>query len=140
MKAWLVTWEWGVDDFHKYTDTDRVAAIINPRRSGESVRQLVELLYVSKFYTLSQRMDWARAGNSDLARFGSLNGTRWDGQIFCGHNPPTLYARRVDDFRIERDAGGEKAVWTETATLNIIHPTQSDSRRGTSRQPGIRIK
>jgi hypothetical protein len=137
-----VTWEWGVDDFDKYTDSDRVAAIINPRRSGESVRQLVELLYVSKLHTLSQRVGWARAVNSRLARYGSLNGVPWDGQIFCGHNPPSLYARRVDDFRIERHAGGEKAVWTETATLNIINSIQSEPRPspGASRQPGIRIK
>jgi hypothetical protein len=121
MKAWLVTWEWGVDDFDKYTDTDRVAAIINPRRSGENVRQLVELLYVTKFFSLSQRMDWARTGKPHLAQFGSLDGAQWDGQIFCGNNNPRLYARRIDDFSIERGpSGDEKATWTETATLKMI--------------------
>lgn len=130
MEAWLVTWQWGVDDFDKYTDTDRVAAIINTRRSGESVRRFVELLYVTHFYSLGQQMHWARGGNSHLARFGSLNGAQWDGQVFCGHDPPSLYARRVDDLSIERDASGkEKAIWTETATLNIINSIQSTSKR-----------
>ena len=60
VKAWLVTWDWGVSDYDKHTDKDSVAAILNPRRSGERVRQFVELLYVTKSYSLSQQMDWAR--------------------------------------------------------------------------------
>jgi hypothetical protein len=119
--VWLVTWDWGVTDCGKYTDTESIAAIINSRRSGESVRQLVELLYVTKFYTLSQRMDWARGGKSNhLSHFGSINGTPWVEQIFCGHGPSRLYARRVNDLSIERNENGEeKATWTETATHSI---------------------
>lgn len=120
MKAWLVTWEWGVADFGKHTNTENVAAVITSRRSGESVRQFVELIYVTKFYTLSQRMDWARGGKSHLSHFGSINGALWDGQIFCGHSPPSLYGRKVDDFSIERDESGkETATWTENLTLSI---------------------
>jgi hypothetical protein len=53
-------------------------------------------------------MDWARRGdNPHLARFGTLDGARWDSQIFCGHNPPSLFARLVDDLSIEIDANGE---------------------------------
>jgi hypothetical protein len=73
MKAWLVTWQWGVSDYDKHTDKDTVAAILNPRRSGERVREFVELLYVTKTYTLSQQMDWAR-DHSHLARFSTLDG------------------------------------------------------------------
>lgn len=119
MKAWLVTWEWGVDDFDKYKAKDRVAAILNPRRSGERIRELVELLYVRKFYTLSQQMDWARVGNSHLARFDSLDGVPWHDRIFCGHNP-NLFARRVYDLSIKIDANGEeKPTWTEPASRDI---------------------
>ena len=64
-------------------------------------------------------MEWARAGGCQLARFGSIDGAEWDGQVFCGHGT-RLYARRVDDFSIQRDAyGKEKATWKEKTTRSI---------------------
>jgi hypothetical protein len=117
--VWLVTWHWGVGEDDKHTDKERVAAILNPRYSGERVRQFVELLYVNKVYTLSQRMDWAQRRKPYLARFGGVDGVVCDFQIFCGHNPH-LFARQVDDFRIEIDANGEeKPTWTERASRDI---------------------
>lgn len=57
MKAWLVTWEWAGD--HAKRD-DKVAAIFDPRLSGEHVREFVEFLYFTENSTLRERMDWAR--------------------------------------------------------------------------------
>ncbi len=121
----------GVDEFDKHTNKDSVAAILNSRRSGERVREFVELLYVNKFCTLSQRMDWGRRRNPHLARFDTLDGMLWDSRIFCGHTPPSLFARRVDDLSIEIDANGEeKPTWTERTGRDIERMREALGLRG----------
>jgi hypothetical protein len=113
MKAWLVTWEWVGD--HAKRD-DKVAAIFDPRLGGARVREFVEFLYLTGYYTLSERIACAqhRAQNPYPAQFGqTLEGDPWEGEIYCGHNP-YLRARLVDDLTVERDAdGNERAVWKE---------------------------
>jgi hypothetical protein len=113
MKAWLVTWEWVGD--HAKRD-EKIAAIFNPRFSAQHVRELVEFIYLSSEYSLSERMDCARnrSHNRYPARFGQTpEGVPWWGEIDCGHNP-FLWARMVDDFMVETDEDGkEKPSWKE---------------------------
>jgi hypothetical protein len=110
MKAWLVTWEWCGE--HAKRD-DKIAAIFNPRLRGVRVRELVEFLYANE-YTLSERMDFARGKpNPYPAKFGTLDGVPWEGEILCGHNP-FLRARLVEGLTVQRDANGkETAGWKE---------------------------
>jgi hypothetical protein len=112
MKAWLVTWEWIGD--HAKRD-EKVAAVFNPRFSGERVRELVEALYVAENSSLREKLTWAkdRTSNPYPAEFERINGVRWEGRIHCGHNP-NLYARLVDDLTVEVDKDGiDKATWKE---------------------------
>jgi hypothetical protein len=112
MKAWLVTWEWSGDRAKRY---NKVAAIFNPRFGEDRVRQLVEFIYLSAEYSLSERMGFAKdpKHNPYPAEFGSLDGVPWRGEINCGHNP-YLFARLVDDLTVEADAhGNEKPSWKE---------------------------
>jgi len=111
-KAWLVTWEWAGDHAKR---ADKVAAILNPRLGGERVRELVEFLYIFHTASLSEKL--SRAANRDQnpypAKFGTLNGVAWEGEIHCGPNP-WLLARLVDDLIVERDQDGkERATWKE---------------------------
>jgi GNAT superfamily N-acetyltransferase len=119
MKAWLVTWKWFGE--HAKRD-DVVAAIFDPRFSGERVRQFVEFLYLTENSTLSERMSWARdkKRNPYPARFMTLDGVPWHGEVHCGHNP-FLFARLVDDLTVERVEGGkEKATWKERPKPDIM--------------------
>ena len=103
--AWLVTWEWASD--HAKRD-DKIAAILSPRWSPDRVRQYVEWIYVNSYYTLSERIAYAKNRNSNPypAKFNGCQD-----QIYCGHNP-FLFARMVDDLvAIEQTDGEEKVTW-----------------------------
>jgi hypothetical protein len=117
MKAWLVTWEW-VGDHAKREK--KVAAVLNPRLGGARVRELVEFLYATENYTTGELMALAKGGKNPYpAIFGTLNGAPWEGQIHCGHNP-FLFARLVDDLKVERDEHGmETPLWKERPKLDM---------------------
>ena len=102
ISAWLVTWE-GVGGHVKIEE--QVAAILNPRRSVDRVKDIVELLYVNASHSYVERINYAksRKNNPYPAEFGvSHNGVPWTGEVTCGHNP-FLEARLVDNLRVEGD-------------------------------------
>lgn len=112
MGSWLITWEW-VGDWHK-TENNKIAAILNYRLSGQTVRKIVELLYVNR-YSLSERVAYAKNNKNILhpAQFHTLGGAPWYDRITCGYQP-SLYARLVDDLHVEVDENGEeKLTWEE---------------------------
>jgi hypothetical protein len=106
MKAWLVTWEWMGEHAKR---GDKIAAILNSRLSVPRVKELVEFLYLTEYYTLSEKMAVAqrRKDNPHQAHAERL-------LISCGHNPH-LVARLVEDLTVEYGPGGkDKAVaWKE---------------------------
>jgi hypothetical protein len=108
MAYWLITWEF-VDN------EEEIAAILNYRLSAEMVKRFVELLYVNKQFTLSERLEYAknRKNNTYLAEFERIKGVQWQGRINCGHNP-WLCARLVDNLHIEIDNEGNEILrWDE---------------------------
>ncbi len=116
IKAWLVTWEWV--GLHAAVENP-IAAILSPRLSEEHVREIVELLYVNKWMSVNERLSYAKDKRSNPypAQFSTINGVAWTGQILCGHNPH-LFARRVDDLRVEGlDEDGD-LEWTERSVPN----------------------
>jgi hypothetical protein len=118
MKAWLVTWECCGDHAKR---TEPVAAILSPHLGGDRVREIVEFIYVSAEYSISERMAYAKdkKNNPYPAGFGaSPEGVPWTGEVYCGHNP-YLYARLVDDLTVEVSADGdEKPLWKERGYPN----------------------
>ena len=112
IKAWLVTWEW-VGDHAK--PERKVAAILNPHWSPDRVREHVELIYVNSYYSISERIAYAknRSFNPYPALFVRIDGIQWQGQITCGHNP-LLFARLVDNLTATGEPDDEeRVVWTE---------------------------
>ena len=94
---------------------DRVAAVLSFRLAGRRVAEVMELLYASARYTLSERLEMPLrpSRNPYRARLGQLHGDPWEGHITCGHNP-FLEARLVESLRVEVDADGEERLtWTE---------------------------
>jgi hypothetical protein len=128
VRAWLVTWEW--DGEHARVD-DKIAAVLNPRLSGDSVRKIVELLYVNAGLSIVERLAYARSARNTAypAEF-----VGWEGQIVCGSNP-FLYARRVEDVRVEVGEDGEGDLqWSEQSreqterALRVLRGGAVDSR------------
>jgi hypothetical protein len=124
--AWLVTRHW-VGDYPKW----EIAAIFSARLGGVRVREFVELLSVTSYYTLQEQLDmqWPQHGRVTYpAQFGETkDGHSWEGEILCGCDP-YLRARLVDDLIVERDAEGkEKAHWNERprGTSSLMHAEQS---------------
>jgi len=111
MAAWLITWEW-VGDWAKVEN--KIAAILSHRLSGETVREIVELLYINSC-ELNVRVSYAKNKKNIPyhAQFHTLNGVPWTGRITCGYQP-CLYARLVDDLRVQIDENGKQMLtWKE---------------------------
>lgn len=102
MKAWLVTWEWAGD--HAKVKNP-IAAILNPRLSPARVREIVELIFVNESYSFSERVSYANNKKFNVypAEYDTFKGANYLNRIYCGRNPH-LFARQVDDIRVE--AGG----------------------------------
>ncbi len=112
ISAWLVKWD-HCGGHARPAET--VAAVLNPRLSGQKVREIVELLYANDRYDASQRIAVVRNPRSNPypAHFGELGGVPWQGDIRCGHNP-CLEARLVDNLRAVVDSEGQDQFsWTD---------------------------
>jgi hypothetical protein len=116
--AWLATWDW-LGNHAK--PKRKIAAIINPHWSPDHVREYLELIYVNSYYSLPERIAYAknRSFNPYPAEFVRVNGVPWQGQITCGHNP-SLFARLVDNLAATTETDDEeKLVWTERSRPNF---------------------
>ena len=110
--AWLVTWEWTGN--HAKPDR-KIAAILNPHWSADRIRQIVEFIYANSCYSISEQIRYAknRKLNPYPAKYTSIEGVPWEGQITCGHNP-SLFARHVDNLAVTGEPDEEGGViWTE---------------------------
>jgi hypothetical protein len=88
--AWLVTWE-GTSS----VPGDPIAAILNYRRSANSVRDFVELLYASLTYSPQEKLLLAKDPKTN-----PYPATKTHFQhIHCGHNPH-LHARLVSGLKV----------------------------------------
>jgi hypothetical protein len=103
--AWLITWEWAAE--HAKVE-EKIAAIINYRRSAEYVRDITELLCANHSLTLKERIEYAKNKRNPIFPAKIYN---W--RVHCGDNPH-LWARLVDDLHVEIDENGnEKLAWKE---------------------------
>lgn len=115
--AWLITWEWIGD--HAAVP-QKVAGVVNYRKSAEYVRSLVEQLYIAKTSSSVEMAMYAKdaTANPYPAQFHRINGAPWHGRIHCGHNPH-LYARKVRDLRSVRQADEDALQWDELPMPNF---------------------
>jgi hypothetical protein len=112
MKVWLITWEWA-GDYAKVENP--IAAILNPRLSPKRVSEIIELLYVNRNYSLSERLDYSnnKKFNPYPAEYYKINGVDYLDRIYCGHMP-YLYARKVKDIKVVTNQNGkEELIWKE---------------------------
>ena len=133
MGAWLITWEW-VGDYDEVAERakaeNKVAAILNYRFSGERVREIAEILYVSNYSDLSVRVAYAKNKKNYPyhAQFHTLGGVSWTGRITCGYQP-CLYARLVDDIRVHIDENGNQTLtWKERPIPEHLQKMLKDGR------------
>lgn len=102
-----MTWEWTSD--HAKRD-DKVAAVLNSRLSQSRVKDLVQFLYLTEYYTVSEKIAVAVRKKYNPPCTVEEIGTRHEPVISCGHHP-FLLARLVNDLTVESDPnGGDMAV------------------------------
>ena len=103
--AWLVTWE-TTGDYVK-TDKNVVAAVLNPRLWGHTVRELLEFIYVNEELDLHGRLEYAKSKTTPYRAEVIKNG------VICGHNL-FLWARPVENLRVVEDENGQEILaWEE---------------------------
>jgi hypothetical protein len=111
--AWLVTWE---HTGKSITPTKKkIAAIFNPRLSPDTVRRMVELIYINFSPSIAGRIVYLknRKTNPYPAEFDKVDGVSVLGRIHCGRNP-WLFARIVDDLCVKVDNSFRESVsWKE---------------------------
>ena len=109
--AWLITWNWSGNQ-EQLDNT--IEAILNFSLPAEKVREIVELLYVNRYASLSERLAYARdrKNNPYPTEFDSIDGVSVTG-ITCGHNP-WLYARIVENINLNIAIDGKETLtWKE---------------------------
>jgi hypothetical protein len=110
--AWLITWEW-IGDHAKVEN--KIATILNYRLSADSVREIMEQIYIDHYTSLPERVAYAKDKKNHPypAQSARVDGVPWSGRIYCGRNP-YLYARLVDDLHADVDKSGEETLtWKE---------------------------
>jgi len=110
--AWLITWEW--IGYHARVE-NKIAAILNYRLAEDTVREIIERIYINDYTSLRERVAYARNKKNHPypAQNDRVNGVPWAGRMYCGRNP-YLYARIVDDLCVSVDENGEeKLTWKE---------------------------
>jgi hypothetical protein len=108
-RAWLITWDW-LGDHAKVEN--RFVALLNPRCSGDTVKRVVEHIYISRQLALHEQLAYVKHPKSSLycAQFGNMEVGRTtrerlhlppvvpcDEEVTCGDNP-WLWARIVYDL------------------------------------------
>jgi len=112
MMAWLITWNHSGN--HEQMG-DTIAAILNYSLPAEEVREMMELLYVNKYASLSERLAYARdrKNNPYPAESDTTDGVSVNTGITCGHNP-WLYARIVENIILNIAVDGKESLaWKE---------------------------
>ena len=110
--AWLITWEW-IGDHAKVEN--KIATILNYRLAEDTVREVMERIYIDNYTSLGERVAYAKNKKSHPypAQSDRVNGVPWSGRMYCGRNP-YLYARIVDDLHVKIDENGEETlIWKE---------------------------
>ena len=112
MMAWLITWNWSGN--HEQLENP-IAAILDYRLPAEEVREIVELLFLNRYASLSERLAYARdrKNNPYPAEFETIDGIPVNTGMTCGHNP-WLYARIVDNIILNIAIDGKESLsWKE---------------------------
>ena len=102
MKAWLVTWEWMAPHAEV---VNKIAAVINSRRSERFVADMVEHIYAHSNYNMKELLDIVKVPKRNpykATRGEIIHGVPHGDRITCGHHP-WLYARIVTDLTATTD-------------------------------------
>ena len=94
---------------------------MNYRNTPNKICEIIEMIYANETYTLEERVTYAkkRKSNPYPTTYDDINGVRWLGRMFCGHNP-YLEARLVDNLHVITDEkGNQELEWKEREKPNI---------------------
>ena len=95
---------------------------MNYRKAGEFIKNYVEQLYNSTFYTLQEKLAYAKRPkeNPYPAQYSKINGIPYEGEITCGSNP-FLHGRIVKNIYIIKAKNGKVCLnWGENQLSSKI--------------------
>jgi hypothetical protein len=109
-RAWLIEWESWSPEILEETKFSNPALILNYRLSAETVRRIVEALYASNEFDLSEKFNHAKnaKNNPYPAKFDQLAGVTCGNGMTCGHSP-SLRARIVKNLKLLYRGDGNSA-------------------------------
>lgn len=106
-RAWLVTVE-------SPNEPSKVLSVFKAQRSPEFVREYMEQYYIDTYYSLHEKLLYARSrkNNPCPAEYEQIDGVSWQGAISCGYNP-LLRGRLVLNLQTIRSEDGNRFLWEE---------------------------
>ena len=127
LRAWLVTWEWAGKEA---AVVDKVAMILDPRLSRQSVARIVELLYTHTTSGLGSLASYVKRASRIPYRAETDGSSRLD----CGHNP-WLHAEIVSKLQVVEDSGTglETVTWVSQPMYKRINGVTKQLRKGVVR-------
>lgn len=117
MNAWLLTWEGTVGP--AISDDYKIAAILSGRLGSSSVEPIVDAIYTRCVWTAAELVNFAHKPKDRAKEFRHIYSQ--PDRFFYGTNP-CIFARRVKDLRVHKDAERlvERVTWTELPYLRIV--------------------
>ncbi len=113
--AWLIYWVWEGNESKAVTD--KIITIINYRRSGKFISELIEVLYEINNSNLRE------TGYSTKKR--SYKSKEMNSFIMCGVSP-YIEARRVKNIEIfENSEGKEEIRWIQPSTYRLEEASEN---------------
>ena len=110
--GWLITWEWGND---AKAVVDKVITIINHRRGGDSISNLIEIIYDINTSNIAELGSYAK----DKAYRPYKSKSHFNGTITCGSNP-FIMARKVKNIEISVNNDQKEVIkWVQPATYRF---------------------
>jgi len=119
MNAWLITWEY----FGEHAKvSDKIVAILDPRKSRESVIEIVKLHWLRNYYNANENSYYSTRPRKILFEIDTS-----EGEIWIHANNPSLRARIVSEFKVtvNNETNTETISWREPDKWKWIDEKQS---------------
>lgn len=136
MNAWLLTWEWTSTE-----PTEKIAAILSPRRSDSAIADLMELLVLRSRYPAKEVAYYANRKRQMVYKAQTplrISGVPHGERILCGRDP-WLYGRKVRDLKVTLDETNDEEVitwqepkdfkWADESKRSIVVASEGEVRQ-----------
>ncbi len=111
---WVIRWDWTGGHATEHIDTTQVF-VLSGRLSQEQVLRFAELVYIDRFFTIAERLEYSKGGKwfrrmrSSLFQEGQIEGVPYLGSFIFGHNP-FLTASLARNISVDEGHDGKQVL------------------------------